>query len=271
MSSNAKKNVKEGKKKKEGFEVSGTLAAGGATVAESLLLFGLENAVKNSPLGFVLDFASAIADNQEMERLMSLYPQNWTLFAFDKIYVALDFLEAFVSTDEMCLTHRSRNSSDIISCNFADISSVAALDGNMLVATRCWADAQRSLGTSNLLACTEADTCYQSLFDRNTPIVCGSCPLAGNGYSTFGCSQLTKMCTCNVPTLQTTACGSNAECSYSTTTCQLVTSVDDMSYGNQPCADCSKDVQCLVRRGSSEGACACLFQAQPLQKCTQID
>ena len=273
MSDTAKQSVKEGKKKKDGFQISGSLAVAGlgaSTVTEAVLLYGLENAVKESPLGFVLDLASAINDWQEMKGLESLYPQNWTLFAFGKIYFALDFLEAFVSTDEMCLTHRSRNSTDIISCNFADLSSAAALDGNMLVATRCWADAQRSLGTSNLLACTEADTCYQSLFDRNTPIVCGSCPLAGSGYSTFGCSPLTKMCTCNVPTLQTTACSSNAECSYSTTTCQLVTSVDDMSYGNQPCTDCSKDVQCLVRGGSSEGGCACLFQAQPLQRCTQM-
>jgi hypothetical protein len=275
MADNAKQSVKQGKKKgsKGGFSASSGLAVAGlgaGSIVQVALYAGLENAIKESPLGFVFDIASAITDHLEMERLMSLYPQNWTLFSFDRIFVALDFLEAFVSSDDMCLSYRASNTSDIISCQFDDLTSAAALSGAALVATRCWADAQRSIGTSSLLACTESDTCYQSLVDRNTPVTCGSCPLAETGYSTYGCSPITKMCTCNVPTLIASACESNAECSYSTTTCQLVTGVDDMSYGNQPCTDCSKDVQCLVRGGGSIGKCACLFQAQPLQRCTQM-
>jgi hypothetical protein len=275
VADNAKASVKQGKKKgsKGGGLSPGKIALtglGGAAIVQSALYAGLDNAIKESPLGFVFDIASAISDGLEMERLMSLYPQNWTLFAFDKIYVALDYLEAFVSSDDQCLAYRSLNTTDIISCKFDDLTSAAALTGAALVATRCWADAQRSMGTSNLLACTESDTCYKSLYDRTTPITCGECPLAGTGYSRYGCSPVTKMCTCSVPTLVTTACGSNDECTYSTTTCQLVTSVDDMSYGNQPCTDCSKDVQCLVRGGETLGKCACMFQQQPLQRCSQM-
>ncbi len=42
-----------------------------------------------------------------------------------------------------------------------------------------------------------------------------------------------------------------------------------MSYGNQPCSDCSKDVQCLLRGGET-GKCGSLFQAQSQQRCTQM-
>jgi hypothetical protein len=275
MSDNAKSSVKQGKKKGRsgGFDVSSGVAIAGLTtgsIVQVALYSGIESLIKDSPLGFVLDIASAISDATQMEHLMSLYPQNWTLFSFERIYYALDFLEAFVSSDDNCLQYRASNTSEIITCKFDDLTSKAALSGAMLVATRCWADAQRTVGTSNLLACTESDTCYQSLYDRITPITCGACPLAGVGYSTYGCSPVTKMCTCNVPTLEPTSCESNSECGYTTTTCQLITGVDDLSYGNQPCTDCSKDVQCLLRGGAKIGKCGCLFQTQPLQRCTQM-
>jgi hypothetical protein len=273
VSDNAKSSVKQGKKKSSGFNAAGGLAVAGLTggsIVQVALYAGIESVIKDSPLGFVLDIASAITDATQMEHLMSLYPQNWTLFSFNRIYYALDFLEAFVSSDDRCLQYRASNTSDIVTCKFEDLTSKAALSGAMLVATRCWADAQRTVGTSNLLACTESDTCYLSLYDRTTPITCSSCPLAGDGYSTYGCSSITKMCTCSVPTLKPTSCESNSECGYTTTTCQLVTGVEDMSYGNQPCTDCSKDVQCLIRGAAKIGKCGCLFQTQPLQKCTQM-
>ena len=122
---------------------------GGGAVVQGLLYTGLEAAIQNSKLGFIFDVGNAIFDAIEMDRLMSLYPQNWTLFSFGPIYMALDFMEAFISSDEKCLTYRAQNSTEIISCDFPDLTSAAALDGAMLVATRCWADAQRSVGSSS--------------------------------------------------------------------------------------------------------------------------
>ena len=271
----AKKSVKEGKKK-GGFTVLeslGLATAAGASLTQLVIFAGVsdvaKNALENSPLGFLVSLSDSIWNVIEADRLSKLYPSNWTLFSFSPIYVALDFMEAFISSDERCLTYRSTNATDIISCKFEDLTSAAAVQGALLVATRCWADAQRMVGVSSLLACTESDTCYQSLYDRTTPIVCGACPLRDAGISTFGCSPITKMCTCGVPSLRASGCGSNSECAYETTVCQLVTGVDTMSYGNQPCTDCSKDVQCLSRGGET-GKCGCLFQAQPQQRCTQM-
>ena len=77
------------------------------------------------------------------------------------------------------------------------------------------------------------------------------------------------MCTCSVPTSQATSYGSNFECCYATTTCQLITGLDDMSYGNQPCADCTRDVQCVMQDGTGVGTCGCMFQALATQQCSQ--
>ncbi len=73
----------------------------------------------------------------------------------------LRFMEAFVSSDERCLTYRSTNATDIFSCKFEDLASAAAVQGALLVATRCWADAQRTIGVSSLLACTESDSAFR--------------------------------------------------------------------------------------------------------------
>lgn len=246
------------------------LAAGTGTGTDEIVKDILFSAASATKFGFVVDMAKGISDVVEMQRLMSLYPQNWTLFDFRYIYVVLDVFELYISSDQKCLAYREANVTEILNCTFPALASKDSMAGAYRVGTRCWADAQRDVGTSNLLACTESDTCYVSEYDRSKPIICGSCPATGVGYSTYGCSAITKMCTCSVPTTQSTTCSSNQECSYSLSTCQLITRLDDMSYGNQPCAECSKDVQCLMRAGSGLGKCGCMFQEQPLQKCTQM-
>ena len=266
-----KKSKKEGKKADTAqmvviAAITGASSAGTEEIAKQVAL----SIVSQTKVGFLVDIGQGIADAVEMQRLMSLYPQNWTLFDFNSIYAALDVFELYVSSDEQCLAHREANVTEILNCTFPTLASKDSLAGAYRVGTRCWADAQRDVGTSNLLACTESDTCYRSDYDRSVPIICGSCPSADAGFSTYGCSSITKMCTCSIPTTQTTTCNSNMECSYARSTCQLITGLDDMSYGNQPCTDCTKDVQCLMRAGSGLGRCGCMFQAQALQKCTQM-
>jgi hypothetical protein len=271
ISDSSKKSKKEGKKADFAqMAVVAAVTGGGFVAAEEIAKQIALTALSATKFGFLVDIGQGIADAIEMQRLMSLYPQNWTLFDFNSIYIALDVFEVYVSSDDRCLAYREANVTEILNCTFPSLSSKDSLAGASMVGTRCWADAQRDIGTSNLLACTESDTCYNSEYDRSTPIICGSCPIASSGYSTYGCSTVTKMCTCSVPTTQPTTCISNMECSYSTSTCQLITGLDDMSYGNQPCTDCTKDVQCIMRAGSGLGKCGCMFQSQALQKCTQM-
>lgn len=218
-------------------------------------------------LSFLVDIGTGIFQATELQRMYDLYPDNWTLFDFQSVYTALDTFEYFVSTNDQCLAYRASGVSEIFNCTFPSLASKDSLAGAMLVATRCWADAQRDIGTSNLLACTDSDTCYKSLYDT-TSVVCAACPDAGEGYSLYGCSPVTKMCTCNVPTTKPSSCTSNEQCQYASTTCLLVTGLDFMSYGNQPCFECTKQVQCLIRDDSGVGQCGCVFQVQPIQQCT---
>ena len=223
--------------------------------------------VTGKALSFMIDIGSGIFQATELKRMYDLYPDNWTLFDFQSVYTALDTFEYFISTNDKCLAYRASGVSEIFNCTFPTLASKDSLAGAMLVATRCWADAQRDVGTSNLLACTESDTCYRSLYDT-TSIVCAACPDAGDGYSLYGCSPVTKMCTCSVPTTKPSSCTTNEQCQYATTTCLLITGLDFMSYGNQPCFECTKQVQCLIRDDSGVGQCGCVFQVQPIQQCT---
>jgi len=219
-------------------------------------------------LGGLFDIGSIVYSELEMQRLQELYPDNWTLFDFQSIYTVLDTLEFFISSDEMCLDYRLYNYPEILNCTFPPLASFDSYQGALFRGTRCWADAQRDIGTSNLLACSPSDTCYKSLSDP-TPIICASCPDPGTGYSQYGCNPLTKICTCSVATTKTSRCISNDQCNYATSTCSLITGLDDMSYGNEPCSSCTKDVQCIVRTGSGIGECGCIFQLQPIQECSQ--
>ena len=243
-------------------DLAASLALGATTGVVTVL-------ADQSPVAsLVVGLGQAIADGIEMAKLISLYPQNWTLFDFFDVYVALDTLEYYITTDDMCMRYRQAGAPEILNCTFPSLVGADSLQGAAMVATRCWADTQRDIGGSNLLSCTESDTCYRSLYDRTT-VVCGTCPDVGDGYSVYGCSPVTKMCTCAVPTLVASRCTSNEQCEYAGTTCQLVTGVNDVSYGNQPCLECSKEVQCLVRDNTGLGTCGCVYQAEPFQQCGQ--
>jgi hypothetical protein len=171
--------------------------------------------VTGAALSFMIDIGSSIFQATELKRMYDLYPDNWTLFDFQSVYTALDTFEYFISTNDKCLAYRASGVSEVFNCTFPTLASKDSLAGAMLVATRCWADAQRDIGTSNLLACTESDTCYKSLYDT-TSIVCAACPDAGEGYSLYGCSPVTKMCTCSVPTTKPSSCTTNEQCQYAT-------------------------------------------------------
>lgn len=266
---NADQASKEAKKSLVGrymiFDLINRNSAQGAAIG-----LGLGLLAQRSPVaGLLVDAGSSIYQAIETKRLAALLPDNFTLFDFDSVYTALDAFEYYVSSDEMCLNYRLSGIKKIMDCSFPPLSSFDSLQGAMLVATRCWADAQRDVGTSNLLACTGSDTCYKSATDSST-VVCASCPDNGQGFSLYGCSPSTRTCTCGVEVTKPDSCISNEQCYYASATCLLITGQDLMSYGNQPCVQCSKQVQCVVRDSSGIGSCACVFQPQPVQQCQQL-
>jgi hypothetical protein len=217
----------------------------------------------------LLDIGQIVYDAKEYNRLADLYPGNWTFFDFSPIYFALDLLEFFVTSDEKCMRYREFGDVDILSCSFPPLARLEGNIGALDLGTRCWADVQRDVGMNNLLACSPSDTCYKSINDLN-PIVCASCQDNGEGYSLYGCSPVTKTCTCSIATTQTTSCTRNEECVYATTVCTLMTGIDSLSFGNMPCSQCnSKEVTCLMRSGESIGQCSCMYQTPPLQTCEE--
>ena len=100
-----------------------------------------------------------------MQRLQELYPDNWTFFDLQSIYTVIDTFELFISSDTMCLDYRLYNYPEILNCTFPPLASFDSYQGALFRGTRCWADAQRDIGTSNLLACSPSDTCCKSLSD----------------------------------------------------------------------------------------------------------
>jgi hypothetical protein len=96
-------------------------------------------------------------------------------------------------------------------CEFPSSSSFDAEFGSLPVATRCWANFDPDIDTSNAFSCTPSDTCrvstlefgeslneFGSLGEDGNQIVCDSCPLQpGNLVNQFGCDAYTKQCTCN--------------------------------------------------------------------------
>ena len=96
-------------------------------------------------------------------------------------------------------------------CDYPTSQQFDAEFGALPVASRCWADYNPEVDTSNAFSCTPSDTCRVSeldygsslnemgyLIEDGNQIVCDSCPLQpGNLVNQFGCDTYTKQCTCN--------------------------------------------------------------------------
>jgi hypothetical protein len=98
-----------------------------------------------------------------------------------------------------------------ISCDYPTSDKYDVEFGALPVATRCWANFDPDIDTSNVFSCTPSDTCRVStlefgqsldefgyLEEDGNQIVCDSCPLQpGDLVNQFGCDTYTKQCTCN--------------------------------------------------------------------------
>ena len=100
---------------------------------------------------------------------------------------------------------------ETVDCMYPTSSKYDIEFGALPVATRCWADYNPEVDTSNSFACTASDTCrvsnldygetlnsYGFLVEDGNQILCDACPLQPGGLvNQFGCDTYTKQCMCN--------------------------------------------------------------------------
>jgi hypothetical protein len=133
------------------------------------------------------------------------------------------------------------------------------------VATRCWSTYNTFYGDSGRLSCTAADTCRRSPTDFSL-VMCGACESFSDNMP-FGCFDVTKTCTCNLPLLVEQGCTANEECAALDATCRFVDRELQPSIGFTKCAACQTKRVCLLTPGRSVGFCACGLVDLELQRC----
>ena len=121
----------------------------------------------------------------------------------------------------------------------------------------CWANADTSLGQSNLFSCHSGSTCCNDQ-ECSTPIPCDQCPQpVFQGESRYACNTLTQQCQCAVPQLQYTPCSNNGQCGVSSQ-CLLGSFGQSVSYGTIPCQNCpNANVYCMIQPTGLPGSCSC--------------
>lgn len=163
-------------------------------------------------------------------------------------------------------------------CN--PFTNESAITGALPTATRCWVGYETSVAESSPLGCTRADTCFDSRFydDPTTTahenmVVCDGCPLLeAQDFMHFGCSPLTKKCTCGVQQYEPTRCTSHEQCFLETSgaSCQRKSDIFSTSFSTTPCAECMTQQICVVTSMDSPGYCVCPFSDIEVEPCKDI-
>jgi hypothetical protein len=133
------------------------------------------------------------------------------------------------------------------------------------VATRCWSTYNTFYGDSGRLSCSAADTCRRGPTDFAL-VMCGACDSFPENMP-FGCYDVTKTCTCNLPLLAEQGCSANEECAALDATCRFVDRELQPSIGFTKCATCQTKRVCLLTPGRASGFCACGLVDLELQRC----
>jgi len=150
-------------------------------------------------------------------------------------------------------------------CEQLNTREPAELRDTLPVATRCWSTYNTFYGDSSRLSCTAADTCRRGPTDFSLQM-CGACSSFEDNLP-FGCYDVTKTCTCNLPRLTEQGCSSNEECAALDATCRFIDRELQPSIGFTKCASCQTKRVCLVTPGRSDGFCACGLVDIELQRC----
>ena len=230
-------------------------------------------------LGKAAGFATAALTMYEMvngvmgiieeENLRKLWPENFTLFDLSGVVDALDDMERFLLMDDSCyefqLSQRLNTSYNRFPCVNLEISQYAATTQGTtsIVATQCWANAQPQLGQNSLFSCSAASTCCRTTACTDY-ILCSACADTQllPGVTKYGCDGLQQRCTCGLTRLVYDRCSANRQCGV-TSQCELVSSLNSISYGTIPCANCppSARVMCLLPSSGFPGRCSCMLDS----------
>jgi len=204
----------------------------------------------------------------EEEKLRKLWPENFTLFDLSGVVDALDDMESFLLLDDSCyefqLSQRQNSSYNKFPCVNLNISQYATTTQGTtsLVSTQCWANAQPLLGQNSLFACSAASTCCRTT-ECVENILCASCTDPQlPGVAKYGCDSLRQRCVCGLTRPVYDRCSANRQCGLSNQ-CELVSSLNSISYGTLPCASCppSARVMCLLPSSGFPGRCSCMLDS----------
>jgi len=221
-----------------------------------------------SRLAPILAIGLGVYDTYETIEGALAYPSNFTLFDFSGVFDGIDNMMQHVSDDEICLeftTARQYNmSTQLLSCfknSLLNDPALANRAATSIAPTLCWANAQTSLGQSNLFSCHSGSTCCPDN-DCATPIVCDQCPTpAYTGEARYGCNTLRQQCQCAVPLDAYTPCTSNQQCGGSSQ-CVLMNLASGRSYGTTPCSQCvTNNLFCSIPTTGYPGQCTCYTDA----------
>jgi hypothetical protein len=138
-------------------------------------------------------------------------------------------------------------------CDRSYTRTPAELWDTLPVATRCWTTYNTYYGDSSQLSCTAADTYRRGPTDFVLQM-CGACASLDDNMP-FGCYNVTKTCTCNLPLLTEQGCSANEECTTLDATCHFIDRELQPSIGFTKCASCQTKRVCLVTPVRSEGFC----------------
>ncbi len=179
-------------------------------------------------------------------------------FSFGKVcqLVPVQPLEQFTA---------SLRQSKPMQCADSSARAAATPSDTLPVATRCWATYNTFYGDSGRLSCSAADTCRRGPTDFAL-VMCGACASVEENMP-FGCWDVTKTCTCNLPLLAEQGCSANEECLALDATCRFVDRELQPSVGFTKCASCQTRRVCLLTPGRSTGFCACGLVELELQRC----
>ena len=212
------------------------------------------------------ELISGVMNLMEEERLRKLYPDNFTLFDLSGVVNTLDDMEQFLLLDDSCYEYQLAKRQNLpyvrFQCISLDLDSYNATTAGTtsLVSTQCWADARPTLGQNSLFACSASSTCCRTS-ECTEYVLCATCadPVLP-GINKYGCDSLRKTCVCGQLRTTYDRCAANRQCD-ARSECELVSSLNSISYGTIPCANCPSTgrVMCLLPLNGFPGRCSCML------------
>jgi hypothetical protein len=227
-----------------------------------------------SAASLVMDIVNDVMEAQTKAYLAQFWPDNFTLFGYGDIINKFDDMEAFLLDDTSCVVMRQYERLNLTMQVFPCLDNALRryVENNPLAgttaidATQCWADAAPSLGQNSLFSCGSTSTCCEGPMQcaDGQRIPCATCPepnqLLTNRY---GCHATLRKCVCGTPRVSVDRCSANMQCDAGAQ-CELLSSLNRMSYGSIPCKLCPSrsQVLCLLKTDKGmPGGCACMLES----------